>query len=128
MSSSCRCLSGHPDATRRSTSPATSRNSPRRTAPRPVRWDRENGSLWRIYAKGETHLTVRYRVFANTLSGTFSVLDTAHANWNGPSIFMYVVDHKPDPVRLHIAAPAGWHIINGDSRTADQTDYLFREL
>ena len=91
----------------------------------PVRWDRENGSLWRVYPKGETHVTVRYRVYANTLSGTFSVLDTAHANWNGPSTFMYVVDHKPDPVRLHISAPAGWHIVNGDSRTADQTDYVF---
>ena len=74
----------------------------------PVRWDRENGSLWRIYTKGETHVTVRYRVYANTLSGTFSVLDTAHANWNGPSMFMYVVDHKPDPVRLQSTRrPAG---------------------
>jgi predicted metalloprotease with PDZ domain len=91
----------------------------------PVRWDRENGSLWRIYAKGESHLSVKYHVYANTLSGTFSVLDTAHANWNGPSTFMYVVDHKPDPVRLHIAAPAGWHIVNGDTRAVDQTDYLF---
>jgi predicted metalloprotease with PDZ domain len=91
----------------------------------PVRWDRENGSLWRVYAKGESHLTIRYRVYANTLSGTFSVLDTAHANWNGPSMFMYVVDHKPDPVRLHISAPAGWHIVNGDTKTADQQEYQF---
>jgi predicted metalloprotease with PDZ domain len=91
----------------------------------PVRWDRENGSLWRIYPGGASSFTVRYRVYANTLSGTFSVLDTAHANWNGPSLFMYVADHKPDPVRLHIAAPSGWHIVNGDTRTADQTDYRF---
>lgn len=91
----------------------------------PVRWDRENGSLWRIYPKGDSHLTVRYRVYANTLSGTFSVLDTAHANWNGPSMFMYVVDHKPDPVRLHITAPSGWHIVNGDTKSVDQTDYQF---
>jgi predicted metalloprotease with PDZ domain len=91
----------------------------------PVRWDRENGSLWRVYPNGQSHLTLRYRVYANTLSGTFSVLDTAHANWNGPSMFMYVVDHKPDPVRLHIAAPAGWHIVNGDTKSVDQTDYRF---
>jgi predicted metalloprotease with PDZ domain len=91
----------------------------------PVRWDRENGSLWRVYAKGVANLSIRYRVYANTLSGTFSVLDTAHANWNGPSMFMYVVEHKPDPVRLHIDAPSGWHIVNGDTRTVDQTDYRF---
>jgi predicted metalloprotease with PDZ domain len=64
-------------------------------------------------------------VFANTLSGTFSVLDTLHANWNGPSIFMYVVDHKPDPVTLRIAPPAAWHVINGWSRTLDQLEFSF---
>ena len=91
----------------------------------PLRWDRENGSLWRIY-RGSAHaLTVRYRVFANTLSGTFSVLDTAHANWNGPSLFMYVVDHKPDPVRLNVTVPQGWTIVNGDSHAGTQSDYTF---
>lgn len=92
---------------------------------RPVRFDRENGSLWRLYPGGVRNVTIRYRVFANSLSGTFSVLDTAHANWNGASLFMYVVDHKPDPVTLHIDRPAHWHIINGDARVVDQTDYQF---
>lgn len=92
---------------------------------RPVRWDRENGSLWRVYPAGAGAVTVHYRVFANTLSGTFSVLDSAHANWNGASLFMYVAGHKPDPVRLHIDPPAGWHVMNGDTRTNDQSDYAF---
>ena len=91
----------------------------------PVSWERENGSLWRVRTTGIRQLLVRYRVFANTLSGTFSVLDTAHANWNGASVFMYVVDHKPDPVSLHVDLPAGWHVLNGDTRTPDQTDYRF---
>jgi predicted metalloprotease with PDZ domain len=91
----------------------------------PVRWDRENGSLWRVYPAGARSISVRYRVFANTLSGTFSVLDTAHANWNGASLFMYVVDHKQDPVTLHIDRTNGWHIVNGDARAPDQTDYRF---
>ena len=91
----------------------------------PVSWDRESGSLWRVRTTGVRRLLVRYQVFANTLSGTFSVLDTAHANWNGASVFMYVVDHKPDPVSLHVDVPAGWHIVNGDARTPDQTDYRF---
>ncbi|HEY7234482.1 MAG TPA: hypothetical protein VH539_10060 [Gemmatimonadaceae bacterium] len=91
----------------------------------PVRWERENGSLWRVSPAGARAITVHYRVFVNTLSGTFSVLDTAHANWNGASVFMYVVDHKPDPVTLHVDLPAGWHIVNGDARTPDQVDYRF---
>src|SRR5690348_5202320 len=92
---------------------------------RAVRFDRENGSLWRIYPAGADHVTMRYRVFADNLSGTFSVLDTAHANWNGASLFMYVVGHKPDPVRLTIEPPAGWHIINGDAVAPDQRAYRF---
>jgi predicted metalloprotease with PDZ domain len=91
----------------------------------PLRWERESGSLWTIYPGTVSTITVRYRVFANTLSGTFSVLDTNHANWNGPSIFMYVVDHKPDPVRLRVRIPTGWQIVNGDSRSRTQSDYAF---
>ena len=68
---------------------------------------------------------VRYRVFANQLSGTFSVLDTAHANWNGPSLFMYVEGHKPDPVRSTSRRRRAGTSINGDTRTADQTRFRF---
>ena len=91
----------------------------------PLQWQRENGSLWHIHSGGARTIAVHYRVFANTLSGTFSVLDSAHANWNGASLLMYVVDHKPDPVSLHVDLPPGWHIVNGDARTPDQTDYRF---
>lgn len=90
-----------------------------------LRFDRENGSLWRIYPGGASRVTVRYRVFADNLSGTFSVLDTAHANWNGASLFMYVVGHKPDSVSLAITPPNGWHIINGASTTPDQREFRF---
>ncbi|HET7563405.1 MAG TPA: hypothetical protein VFJ96_00315 [Gemmatimonadaceae bacterium] len=93
----------------------------------PIAWDRENGSLWRIYPHGARAVRVRYRVFANTLSGTFSVADTAHVNWNGASLFMYVVGHKPDSVHLTVAMPAGWHIINGASTTPDQTRFAFAD-
>ena len=39
-----------------------------------------------------THsLTIHYRVFGNDLSGTFSQLDTRHANYNGASGYTYKV-------------------------------------
>ena len=99
--------------------------SVRDAAGHPVRWDRQNGSLWRIYPSGARHVVVHYRVYGDNLSGTFSVFDSTHANWNGASVFMYVVNHKPDAVTLHIDRPTGWHIINGDTRTPDQADYTF---
>lgn len=92
---------------------------------RPLAWDRENGSLWRVRPAGARRVVVHYRVFGNDLSGTFSVLDTAHANWNGASVFMYVEGRKPDPVSLRILPPSGWHIINGDTERPDQADYTF---
>jgi len=94
-------------------------------AGRALRWDKTNGSRWVVLTGGASDVHLRYRVFANALSGTFSVLDSAHANWNGASLFMYVEGHKPDPVTLDIAPPAGWRVINGDTRTADQTHFRF---
>lgn len=92
---------------------------------RALAWDKENGSLWRVRPGGARALRVRYRVYANDLSGTFSVLDTAHANWNGASLFMYVDGHKPDPVRLTIVPPDGWQAINGWSERPGQTQFRF---
>ncbi|HKH92926.1 MAG TPA: hypothetical protein VKA54_14050 [Gemmatimonadaceae bacterium] len=92
---------------------------------RALRWDKTDGSRWVVQTGGARSVRLRYRVFANALSGTFSVLDTAHANWNGASLFMYVEDHKPDPVTLDVALPSGWQIVNGDTRTTNQTHFRF---
>lgn len=92
-------------------------------ATRPV--TRVNDQTWSVSPLGATHLTFSYKVFGNDLSGTFSQLDTRHANYNGGSIFMYVVDHKPDPVKLEIDAPAGWKIVNGRTDRLGQTEWHF---
>ena len=92
---------------------------------RAVAFDRAGGSLWRLYPGEARSVHVTYQVYANTLSGTFSVLDTAHVNWNGASLFMYVVGHKPDSVRLSVTTPAGWQLINGDSRSTSQREFRF---
>lgn len=92
-------------------------------AARPV--SRLNDQTWSLSPLGATKLTVSYKVFGNDLDGTFSQLDARHANYNGGSIFMYVVGHKPDPVKLTIQAPAGWKIINGRLDHPGQTEWQF---
>ena len=92
-------------------------------ARRPV--TRVNDQTWSVSPLGVTKLTVSYKVFGNDLSGTFSQLDQRHANYNGGSIFMYVVGHKPDPVKLEINAPAGWKIVNGRTDRLGQTEWQF---
>lgn len=93
---------------------------------RQLRWDKPHGSRWRVYPGSSRSIRVSYRVFANApLSGTFSVLDTLHANWNGPSLFMYVDGHKQDPVTLAVNAPEGWAIINGEVTRPGQRMFNF---
>lgn len=93
---------------------------------KPLRWDKRDGSRWRITPGAARSMRVTYRVFANApMSGTFSVLDTLHANWNGPSLFMYVDGHKQDPVSLSILAPDGWTIINGEVTRPGQRLFHF---
>ncbi|HJY28823.1 MAG TPA: PDZ domain-containing protein [Pyrinomonadaceae bacterium] len=86
---------------------------------------RINDQTWSVSPLGATKLTISYKVFGNDLDGTFSQLDARHANYNGGSIFMYVVGHKPDPVKLTIQAPDGWKIVNGRLDHPGQTEWQF---
>lgn len=86
---------------------------------------RVDDQTWSVEPAGTNTLDVSYKVFGNDLSGTFSQLDERHANYNGGSIFMYVVGHKPDPVKLTIQPPAGWKIVNGRMDHPGQTEWQF---
>jgi predicted metalloprotease with PDZ domain len=72
-----------------------------------------------------TSLMFNYKVFGNDLSGTFSQLDSRHANINGGCVFMYVVNHKQDPVKLSFNVPTGWRVVNGRTDKKDQTEFAF---
>ena len=90
---------------------------------------RLDDQTWRAQIGGATppgaSLMFTYKVFANDLSGTFSQLDSRHANFNGGCIFMYVVNHKADPVSLAINAPNNWRIINAETRQTGQGEFQF---
>ncbi|MFZ0750872.1 MAG: hypothetical protein WAM70_16025, partial [Pyrinomonadaceae bacterium] len=86
---------------------------------------RLDDQTWRVSLRNTPSATITYKVFGNDLSGTFSQLDSRHANFNGGSIFMYVVNHKQDPVGLSINAPPGWRIVNGRIEKQDQRQWHF---
>src|SRR6266513_4641007 len=90
---------------------------------------RVDDQTWRVNVEQNRHagmsLMFSYKVFGNDLSGTFSQLDSHHANINGGCVFMYVVNHKPDPVSLSISAPQGWRIVNGRMDKKDQSEFQF---
>jgi len=86
---------------------------------------RIDDQTWRVETLPNSSLTLSYKVFANDLSGTFSELDSRHANFNGGCVFMYVVNHKQDPVTLAIDPPKDWRITNGRMDRADQREWQF---
>ena len=86
---------------------------------------RVDDQTWRVSLRNTPSATITYKVFGNDLSGTFSQLDSRHANFNGGSIFMYVVNHKQDPVGLSINPPPGWTIVNGRIEQRDQREWQF---
>ncbi len=94
-----------------------------RPVPLPVA--RVDDQTWRIETKANTRFRLTYKVFGNDLSGTFSQLDAHHANFNGASVFMYVVNHKADPVKLVIDPPTGWRIVNSRMHRPDQQEWQF---
>src|SRR5215207_7504194 len=87
--------------------------------------ERLDTQTWRARATAATAVALTYRVFAADLSGTFSQLDARHANFNGHSVFAYVVGHKHDPVTLKVNAPGGWKVINGQSKGTGQDEFRF---
>jgi len=88
---------------------------------------RVDDQTWRPDLDGNrgATLTLNYKVFANNLSGTFSELDPRHANFNGGCVFMYVVNHKQDPVALSIDPPKDWRIVNGRTDRRGQREWQF---
>jgi predicted metalloprotease with PDZ domain len=94
--------------------------------------ERLDTQTWRVASPvqpsvvaGVRGVTLTYKVFADDLSGTFSQLDTRHANFNGGSVFVYVVGHKQDPASLRVEAPAGWQVFNGHTTRPDQSEFQF---
>jgi predicted metalloprotease with PDZ domain len=96
----------------------------------PLSVTRLDTQTWRVAADSAqgaplSSVTFTYRVFADDLSGTFSQLDRRHANFNGGSVFVYVVGHKQDAATLKVEVPAGWKVINGRSTREGQTEFGF---
>jgi predicted metalloprotease with PDZ domain len=86
---------------------------------------RVDNQTWRVASHNQRQLEVSYKVFGDDLSGTFSQLNEHHANFNGGSIFMYIVGHKQDPVTLKINPPPDWRIINAATAQPNQREWRF---
>jgi predicted metalloprotease with PDZ domain len=74
----------------------------------PVPWAQTDKQTWRVNTSGGGAIRVRYRVYGNDLTGSFSQFDSTHANIDGGCVFMYIRGHKADPITLTVQPPAEW--------------------
>ena len=87
-------------------------------------WRNLDKQTWRVDLRQASGIVkARYRVFANDLNGSFSQFDSTHANLNGPSIFMYIAGHKPNPLTLTVDAPKDWQLISGFSDSTSERTF-----
>jgi len=91
---------------------------------RALPWTQPDKQTWTVNTSdcGGT-VVVRYKVFANDLTGSFSQFDTSHGAINGASVFMYLTGNKPDPLTLTIHPPQGWKIVSGFSMSLTETTF-----
>lgn len=78
---------------------------------------------WKIYCSGSETVKVRYNLFANTLDGTFSKIDSSGASINGSGVFLYQVGGKAKAVELKIQAPVRWQIVSALERYTNGNFY-----
>ncbi|HEV2176284.1 MAG TPA: PDZ domain-containing protein [Terriglobia bacterium] len=93
-----------------------------------LRWTQPDKETWRVEARDAAGnpigtLRVRYQVYANDLNGSFSQIDSSHANLDGASIYMYVDGHKPEPIALTVEAPSGWKLASGFSLSTEERHF-----
>jgi len=65
---------------------------------------------WRVECGGAERVRFTYRVYADTISGTFSQFNARHAAINGSSVFMALVGAEAMPIVLSVERPEGWEV------------------
>jgi len=85
-------------------------------------WRKTDKQTWQVELTGSTNVTIRYRIYANTMDNHWGQYNERHAFLAGPAVWMYLVGGKERPVRLTITLPAsatGWRVATGLDRTSE---------
>ncbi|MBI3406546.1 MAG: M61 family metallopeptidase [Acidobacteria bacterium] len=82
-------------------------------------WRKTDKQTWRVSVTASGEISVRYKLFGNTLADNWVQYNDTHAHISGPAVWMYLVGGKTRPVRLSIDVPNGWRAATGMTRGAD---------
>lgn len=73
-----------------------------------IAWRKTQKNHWQIETRGQSAITVRYRIFANELTVRTNHLDKTHGYFNGAALFFYIPGFEQRPLQVEIVPPAGW--------------------
>ena len=78
---------------------------------RPLPVSIRDKQTWIVSAENSKKVIFSYQVFAHTLDGTFSKIDSGGASINGAGIFMYIRGRKDLAIVLTAKFPESWQIV-----------------
>jgi predicted metalloprotease with PDZ domain len=78
-----------------------------------LEWKKTDKTTWLIQKKGQTKVSVKYRVFANEFANRTRGLDEMHGFVNGTAVFMYSPRYRNLPVNLKVEPYGSWHVTTG---------------
>src|ERR1700677_2232909 len=67
-------------------------------------------NAWRVEAKGEKTVRLRYRLYCNDLTVRTNHVDETHALLNGAATFLVVEGEERPPVTVKLRVPEGWRV------------------
>lgn len=91
----------------------------------PLRWEKTEKNVWKVWAKQSPRLRVRYRVYAYQMRVDMSYLDAEHARINPASVLMYVEGPKQDALLVNLVPHPSWKQISTGLRTRGRDKLSF---
>ncbi len=82
-------------------------------------WRKTDKQTWRVELAGAQTVSVRYKVYGNTLANNWMQYNDQHAFISGPPTWMYLVGGKQRPIELTLAVPKGWRVATAMRRIGE---------
>jgi predicted metalloprotease with PDZ domain len=82
-----------------------------------IAWDKTDKNTWKLWLNQPGPLTVRYQVYANTLSYRVAHIDPTHAFLDASGVFMFSPAFRDQSLVVELKVPRGWQSRSGMQQT-----------
>ena len=87
----------------------------------PLTWRKVSKNHWQVETKSVSHITIKYRIFANELTVRTNHLDSSHGYFNGAATFFRIPELDKQAINITIIPPTPqWQVTTGLPSVSDQ--------